>query len=161
MHTPQSVLRVVDKLASGGVVMMLSALLSTLAAHLTGLATHSKSNWERMEFPVHSDGIPVQAYFTITDTPLYPSRVRPLLRHTMWEPYTCTLTGSEGSPLTAASADPTSPPWVSISVAPSSLTLNAGQSTWALAKERTKIRIKPTGNLDSSSIILFLVALRC
>ena len=56
MHTPQSVLRVVDKLPSGGVVMMLAALPSTLAAHLTGLATHSNSNWERVGFPVHSDG---------------------------------------------------------------------------------------------------------
>ena len=60
MHTPQSVLRVVDKLPLGGVVMMLSALPSTLAAHLTGLATHSKSNWERMGFPVHSEEAPVQ-----------------------------------------------------------------------------------------------------
>ena len=60
MHTPQSVLRVVDKLPSGGVVMMLAALPSTLGAHLTGLATHSNSNWERMGFPVHSEGAPVQ-----------------------------------------------------------------------------------------------------
>ena len=58
MHTPQSVLRVVDKLASGGVVMMLEELLSTLAAQVP--ATHSKSNWERMGFPVHSEGAPVQ-----------------------------------------------------------------------------------------------------
>ena len=59
-HTIQSVLRVVDKLASGGVVMMLAALPSTLGAHLTGLATHSNSNWERVGFPVHSEGAPVQ-----------------------------------------------------------------------------------------------------
>ena len=60
MHTPQSVLRAVDKLASGGVVMVLVALPPTLGAHLTGLVTHSKSNWERTGFPVHSDGAPVQ-----------------------------------------------------------------------------------------------------
>ena len=61
MHTPQSVLGVVNKLASGGVVMMLEELPSTLAAHLTGLVViHSKSNWERMGFPVHSEGGPVQ-----------------------------------------------------------------------------------------------------
>ena len=59
-HTPQSVLRVVDKLASGGVVTMLAALPSTLGAHLTGLVTHSKSNWERMRFPVHSEEAPLQ-----------------------------------------------------------------------------------------------------
>ena len=58
MHTPQSVLRVVDKLPSGGVVMMLEALPSTLGAQVP--ATHSKSNWERVEFPLHSVGAPVQ-----------------------------------------------------------------------------------------------------
>ena len=60
MHTIQSVRRVVDKLPLGGVVMMLAALPSTLGVHLTGLVTHSKSNWERMGFPVHSEGAPVQ-----------------------------------------------------------------------------------------------------
>ena len=59
-HTPQSVLRVVEKLPSGGVVMMLAALLATLAAHLTGLATHSNSNWESVGLPVHSEEAPVQ-----------------------------------------------------------------------------------------------------
>ena len=58
MHTPQSVLRVVDKLPSGGVVMMLTALPPTLAVQVP--ATHSNSNWERIEFPLHWDGAPVQ-----------------------------------------------------------------------------------------------------
>ena len=57
-HTPQSVLRVVDKLPLGGVVMMLAALLSTLAAQVP--ATHSNSNWERVGVPVHSEGAPAQ-----------------------------------------------------------------------------------------------------
>ena len=34
MHTPQSVLRVVDKVPLGGVVMMLEALPPTLAAQV-------------------------------------------------------------------------------------------------------------------------------
>ena len=59
IHTPQSVLRVVDKVPSGGVVMMLEALPPTLAVQV-GPATHSNSNWERMGFPVHSEGAPVQ-----------------------------------------------------------------------------------------------------
>ena len=58
MHTPQSVLRVVDKLPLGGVVMMLVVLPPTLAVQVP--ATHSKSNWERMGFPVHSGRVPVQ-----------------------------------------------------------------------------------------------------
>ena len=57
-HTPQSVLGVVDKLPLGGVVMMLAALPPTLAAQVP--ATHSNSNWERIEFPLHWDGAPVQ-----------------------------------------------------------------------------------------------------
>ena len=57
-HTPQSVLGVVDKLALGGVVIMLEALPPTLGAHVP--ATHSNSNWERMGFPLHSEGVPLQ-----------------------------------------------------------------------------------------------------
>ena len=39
-HTPQSVLRVVDKVPFGGVVMILEALPPTLAAH-AGRASHT------------------------------------------------------------------------------------------------------------------------
>ena len=58
-HTPQSVLRVVDKVPFGGVVMMLEVLPPTLAVQV-GPVTHSKSNWERVGFPVHSEEPPVQ-----------------------------------------------------------------------------------------------------
>jgi len=54
IHTPQSLLRVVAKLPVGGVVTILSALPSTLAAHRTGPETHSKSNWEFVGFPLHA-----------------------------------------------------------------------------------------------------------
>ena len=61
MHTIQSVLRGVDKVPFGGVVMMSATLLlSALGFHLSGFATHSNSNWERMGSPVHSEGAPVQ-----------------------------------------------------------------------------------------------------
>ena len=58
MHTPQSVLRVVDKVPFEGVVMILEALPPTLAVQV-GPVTHSNSNWERVGFPVHSEGAPV------------------------------------------------------------------------------------------------------
>ena len=57
MHTPQSVLSVVDEVPSGGVVMMLVALPPTLAAQV-GPVTHSNSNCERMGFLVHSEREP-------------------------------------------------------------------------------------------------------
>ena len=105
-HTPQSVLRIVDKLPFGGVVMMLEELLSTLAAQVP--ATHSKSNWERMGFPVHSEGAPIQVHDYRHPTVRVPSA-------TTSEAHdvgvcTCTLAGFEVSPLTASSADLTSPP---------------------------------------------------
>ena len=54
IHAPQSLLRVVAKLPVGGVVTILSALPTTLAAHRTGPETHSKSNWEFVGFPLHA-----------------------------------------------------------------------------------------------------------
>ena len=56
-HTPQSVLRMVDKVLLGGVVMILEALPPTLAVQV-GPVTHSNSNCERMGFPVHSEREP-------------------------------------------------------------------------------------------------------
>ena len=58
-HTPQSLLRVVEKLPLGGVVMMLAALPPTVADQV-GPATHSNSNWERMGFPLQLEWAPVQ-----------------------------------------------------------------------------------------------------
>ena len=40
MHTPQSVLRVIDKLSLGEVVIILAALPSTYATYLTRPVTH-------------------------------------------------------------------------------------------------------------------------
>ena len=58
MHTPQSVLRGVDKVPFGGVVMILEALPPTLAVQV-GPVAHSNSNCERMGSPVHSEMPPV------------------------------------------------------------------------------------------------------
>ena len=62
MHTPQSVLTGVDKVPFGGVVMVLVVVLPTVLLHVGPVdpVLHPKSNWERMGFPVHSEGAPVQ-----------------------------------------------------------------------------------------------------
>ena len=57
-HTPQSLLLGVEKLPSGGVVIIFEALPPTLADQL--VPTHSNSNWESMGFVVHSEGGPMQ-----------------------------------------------------------------------------------------------------
>ena len=57
IHAPQSVLRVVDKVPFGGVVTVSEVLPLTVLLHVGPVdpVLHSKSNWERMGFPVHSE----------------------------------------------------------------------------------------------------------
>ena len=132
MQIAQSVLTVVLRLPSAGVVRILSVLPSILGLHWD--SGHPNSIWERSGSPLHSDCGPVQEKFATTDTKLYVPRVPPVARQTMLYPKSNTLGRGGLSPDCATKASEISPSVLAASFLPNSLPCISGH--WPLAHDK-------------------------